>query len=160
MKKWGIALLLSLLVLSGAFAEYYPHSQAEVTIYFPDEWSVDGDPDLMEAYAPDSLAAFISTVVYSDEAKEEAWADVVGVLDEMFDSYDYYDEGVEDSINGLWRFSKIGYGTMSGIDMDFLIYLYKTPTDDYLLLIGFCVSDYWEDYEADLYAIVDGVKPL
>ena len=160
MKKWGIALLLAFFVLSGAFAEYYPHKDAKVKIFFPDNWTVDGEPDLMEAYAPDSYALFVSTVLYNDDDLDAALSDVEGLLVEMFDNYDYYDEGIEDEVNGLWRFSMEGYGTMSGVNMEFLIYLYITPSNNYLLMIGFCASDYWESYEGDMYDIVDGVQPL
>jgi hypothetical protein len=151
-----LLLVFGILVLNAAT---YDHKDGGISIWFPDDWEVEIDGDVMEAEAPDD-DAFLQMLVLPDVETMEAAIDIyTRELEGLIKDFRPTGEGQNIKHNGLDVFYIDGDGYIEGVMMDVSVSLVISPTA-ITMIITFNTKEAAQKYQEDFKGIVNSIKAL
>lgn len=127
-----------------------------ISIWFPDDWSVEIEDDDMRLINPSGTAVVLITIAEPADL-ETSMLEVAEVTEEwVHDSATTEENAV--NINGLEGYCASGTGTMEGQSAGWTIGAlnYKGK---HIVMATMAVSSLWDDEEADIHKIPLSIKP-
>lgn len=141
------------------FAETLSHSTAGVHIWVPDDWSQDGDDNMLIAGDPNEEIIMVFGVLEAD-AIDAAIEEMDKELSQIVADAEPVGEPEEVKINGMDALVMDGKGTVEGTPVDMGIALIATPNQKILLVFGVVESSAAAKHEATVEKIMTGIKPM
>ena len=126
MKKFVWILAVLMIGYIFAFAGTFEHKEGGFSIWFPDDWNVTTEGDVLEAEAP-TEDAFAQLLMLEAESLEEAVNAYMGEMSEILNNFRVTSEGEDVEWNGLTVHYVEGEGRIQGVDMDAAVALIQAP---------------------------------
>lgn len=160
MKKLIIYIIFILTIgVTLSMAETFDHNAAGMSIWFPDDWTISTEGDMLEASTPDETA-YIQLLALSDvKTMDEAVDLYMQEMDNFVKNFKTIDEGENIEINGLNVFYVDGKGRVEGALMDISIALVVTKKA-IVMIIAFSTEESTARYAKDFEEIVSSVKAI
>jgi hypothetical protein len=117
MKKFTLIFAILMIGSSIIPAATYEHRKGGVSIWFPDNWSVTADGDVLEAEAP-TQDAFAQLLMLDVNTLEQAVDVYMREMSDIMSNFRITSEGEDIEWNGLRIYYVEGEGRLQGVDMD------------------------------------------
>jgi hypothetical protein len=160
MKRAIVVILLLLVICLLAWAETYEHKEGGLSIWFPDDWSVNAEGNSLEADAPDG-DAYIQFLMLNDVTSlEDAVNSLVKELDPLVKDFLLTNDGQDTEYNGLKFYLVEGQGLVEGVNMGVSVALVSTPKGNTAMMVLFCPTEIVAKYESQFQKIIANIKAL
>jgi hypothetical protein len=142
------------------FGGTYEHKEGGLSIWFPDNWKVKTEEDVLEADAPDE-DAYVQLLMLEDaETMETAIDALVEELDPIVKNFKLTTEGQEEKFNGLSFYLVEGEGMVEGVKMGVSVVLIATPKDQIGMMTLLCPEVVYKKYEKDFEKMIKNIKAI
>ncbi len=156
-----LALICAFSLLAGTAlsAEAVNHTEAQVTVWIPDNWDQEADEDSLIVGDPDEEVMVAFLVVDSDNV-EAALDAMEAELSDIVEDVSSEEEPSEVNLNGMPAIVLDAKGTVEGEAVDLGIAVIMTPANKALLVFAIAQSSAVAKHEATIEKILGGIKPL
>ncbi len=157
--KLAIGLLIFSLAGISCFADTFTHQTAGMSIWFPDNWKITTEGDMLEAIAP-ADDAYIQLMALEDVKTMEQAVDIyTEEIDKIVKNFKPISEGENIEINGLNVFYIDGEGYVEKVLMDISLSIIVTRKA-MVMVIGFSERASTEKYEKVFENIISSMKAV
>ncbi len=141
------------------FADTLSHSTAGVNIWVPDNWSQEGDDNMLIAGDPNEEIIMVFGILEASEI-DAAIEEMDRELSQIVENAEPVGEPEEVKINGMDAIVMDGKGSVEGTPVEMGIALIATPNKKILLVFGVVEATAAEKHEATVEKIMMGIKPM
>ena len=155
-----IVLGIVILMLSGLLctAGTHTHKDAGMSIWFPDDWKVTADGDMLEATSPGEHA-YVQLMALDVETLDDAVETYTKEIDKIVKNFKTTSEGENKEANGLSIFYIDGNGFVEGVKMDITIALAVTKKA-IVMIVAFSTDEHSDEHDEDIDDIYDSMKAI
>lgn len=158
MRKLTLIIIVLVMGYIFAFAGTFEHKDGGFSIWFPDDWKVTTEGDVLEAEAP-SQDAFAQLLMLEAETLEEAVNAYMGEMNELLSNFKVTSEGEDLEWNGLTVYYVEGEGRIEGVDMDAGIALIQAP-GGIVMMVTFNTEEAGKRYRRLLKQIAQSIRAI
>lgn len=160
MKRFMLGMMFMILGFVLVFGETYEHKEGGISIWFPDNWKVKAEENVLEADAPDE-DAYVQLLMLEDVETMDAAIDaLVKELDPIVKNFKLTNEGQEEKLNGLNFYLVEGEGMVEGVKMGVSVVLIATPKAQIGMMTLLCPEVVYKKYEKDFEKIIKNIKAI
>lgn len=160
MKRFMLGMMFIVLGFVMVFGETYEHKDGGLSIWFPDNWKIKTEENVLEADAPDE-DAYVQLLMLEDVDTMDAAVDaLVEELDPIVKNFKLTNEGQEEKFNGLSFYVVEGEGMVEKVKMGVSVVLIATPTEQIGMMILLCPEVVYKKYEKDFEKIIKNIKAI
>lgn len=160
MKRMWLAAVIVVGMVLPAAAGVYTHPEGGLSIWFPDNWQVKPQENVLEADAPGG-EAYVQLMMLDDAESLDAAVDsLVQELDPIIQDFQTTSDGEEITANGLKFFVVEGTGMVEGVKMEVSVALIGTRKGKIAMMLLFCPEVFAQKYEQDFNRIVQNIKAM
>lgn len=156
------ALVLTLAVAvvpSALHAKDFEHKDAKVTLWIPDDWTIEAEEELLTATDKAETIGLIFWVVDAD-AIETVMKELEKELGKVIKDAEPTGEPTETKVNGMDAMFIDGVGKVEGEKVAWSLGLVVTPAGKVLFTLGMADPEQLSKHEATLEKIMKGLKPM
>ncbi len=159
MKKIVLGIMVIVMGCLMVSAETYQHKEGGISIWFPDNWKINMEEDLLDATAPDE-DAFIQLLILTDVESIEAAVEAYdSELSQIITNYKETQEAQEFEVNGMNGVMLGGEGKIEGIKMEVGVAIIETKKA-YVMLMWYNTPESNPKYEKSYDKIVNSIKSI
>jgi hypothetical protein len=154
-----LCVILLYVSFSLIYAEEMVNETARISIWYPDNWTVESDEDNVMIADPDEEVIFVYMLVESDEV-EDALAALDKELLSVVSDVKNVGEVEEDMLNGMNCLFMEAQGSIDKVGVDIGIFMVVTPAKKILIVMGIVQTAAYEKHEETIDKIIQGIQPL
>jgi hypothetical protein len=156
MRDFTTLLLLLLVLCCPTLARTEYNDTADVSVTFPDSWTVEMEDDDMRLRQEDRSSVVLLSVVDAADLEEAA----TNLNEEMGKWIDnpVPTKQQEESFNGMPAVLKEGTGTIKGAEARWVVVIFEN-NKKYVMIVGVAKDQYWDPSVGDVMGIITSVKP-
>lgn len=161
MKRFLTILLTVVFVMAPVVlnAETYKHQDGGISIWFPDNWKINTEENMLEATAPDD-SAYAHLLVMGDVETLDAAVEAYGEeLDAVVENFQPKSEGEMIKLNGMDGWVVEGTGIVEGVKLEVGIALLVTQKA-IVMIMTFNTPEAAQIYGKDFSNIINSIKPI
>jgi predicted Zn-dependent protease len=155
----ALCIMVLCVSLSLIYSEELVHETAKISIWYPDNWTMDSEEDNLMIADPDEEVVFVYMLVEADEV-EDALDAMDKELLSMVSDLQSTGEPQEDTLNGMNCIFMEAQGNVDKVGVDIGIFMFFTPAQKVLIVMGIVQSAAYEKHEETIGQIIQGIQPL
>jgi hypothetical protein len=135
------------------------HTAGRVKLWVPPGWAIDDGNNAIVMTAPDQSVSMSFTVLDGNDLGS-ALLNVGAAALIGYDNLQLVGAPVQAQINGMEALLQDGKGSYKGTQVELSVGVIDTPSDKYLLVVGEAETAMFQQHEATIRKVVEGIKPI